>query len=173
VAWEARNVVRRILASSRYFIAIAVLGSFLAAVALIVYGALVVLEVTWHAFSADIDPEGAKKLAVQFIEIIDLFLLGTVLYIVALGLYELFIDNRLPLPEWLLIDDLDDLKDKLIGVVIVLLGVTFLGKVVIWDGSRDILYFGGAVALVILALGGFLAIGGQKGRGSKKLGDQA
>ena len=161
-------MVRTVLASSRYFIAIAVLGSFLAAVALIVYGALVVVEVTWHAYSRDISADGAKTLAVEFIEMIDLFLLGTVLYIVALGLYELFIDSRLPMPEWLLIHDLDDLKYKLIGVVIVLLGVTFLGKVVTWDGSRDILYFGGAVALVIAALGGFLAISGSKGRGGDK-----
>src|SRR2546430_666113 len=96
---------------------------------------------------------------------IDLFLLGTVLYIVALGLYELFIDDRLPMPAWLLIQDLDDLKNKLIGVVIVLLGVTFLGKVVTWDGDRNILFFGGASALVIIALGGFTAISARVAHG--------
>lgn len=151
-------MIRTILASSRFFIAIAVLGAFIAAVSLIVYGGLVVVDTTWHAFSNEIDSAHAKELAVEFIELIDLFLLGTVLYIVALGLYELFIDDKLPMPRWLLIRDLDDLKDKLIGVVIVLLGVTFLGKVVTWDGSRDIVYFGGAISLVIAALGGFVAI---------------
>jgi uncharacterized membrane protein YqhA len=155
-------MVKTILASSRFFIAIAVLGSFVAAVALIVYGGLVVVEVTWKAFSKEISAEGSKELAVDFIELIDLFLLGTVLYIVALGLYELFIDDDLPMPEWLLIHDLDDLKDKLIGVVIVLLGVTFLGKVVTWNGDKSIIYFGGAIALVILALGVFLAINHRK-----------
>lgn len=155
-------MVERDLASSRFFVAIAVLGSFVAAVALIVYGGLVVAEVTWKAFSHEISPEGSKELAVDFIEIIDLFLLGTVLYIVSLGLYELFIDDDLPMPEWLLIHDLDDLKDKLIGVVIVLLGVTFLGKVVTWDGSVNIFYFGGAIGVVILALGGFLYISARK-----------
>lgn len=155
-------MIRTVLASSRFFVAIAVLGSFLAAVAVIVYGGLVVLKVARDAFSADITPDGAKALAVELIETIDLFLLGTVLYIVALGLYELFIDDRLPMPDWLLIRDLDDLKDKLIGVVIVLLGVTFLGKVVTWDGSRDILFFGGAIALVIAALGGFIAVSARK-----------
>jgi uncharacterized membrane protein YqhA len=160
-------MLRTILASSRFFIAIAVLGSFIASVALIVYGGIVVIDVTWHAFSGEFSPEGAKDLAVEFIEMIDLFLLGTVLYIVALGLYELFIDAELPMPNWLLIQDLDDLKDKLIGVVIVLLGVTFLGKVVTWDGTRDILYFGVAIGIVILALGGFSAIAPRKGRGKK------
>ena len=162
-----KQVLRTILASSRFFIAIAVLGSFVAAVALIVYGGIVVVDVTWQAFSDGFGPDGAKDLAVEFIEMIDLFLLGTVLYIVALGLYELFIDSELPLPEWLVIHDLDDLKDKLIGVVIVLLGVTFLGKVVTWDGNRNILYFGAAIGIVILALGGFSAIAARRGHGGK------
>jgi len=162
------QVLRTVFASSRFFIAIAVLGSFIAAVALIVYGGLVVVEVTWDAFSAEISPEGSKELAVEFIQLIDLFLLGTVLYIVALGLYELFIDDELPLPQWLLIHDLDDLKDRLIGVVIVLLGVTFLGKVVTWDGDRNIVYFGGAIAMVILALGAFLAVSVRKSHSARK-----
>jgi uncharacterized membrane protein YqhA len=164
-------VIRTILASSRFFIAIAVLGAFLAAVALITYAAFVVFEVTWDAFSHDINVEHAKSLAVEFIELIDLFLLGTVLYIVALGLYELFIDDKLPMPRWLIIRDLDDLKDKLLGVVIVLLGVTFLGKVVTWDGDRDIVYFGAAIAAVIAALGGFVAIS-RKGHDKSHASDQ-
>lgn len=151
-------MLRTILASSRFFIAIGVFGAFVAAVSLIIYAGLVVFQVTWDAFSQDISPEHAKTLAVEFIELIDLFLLGTVLYIVALGLYELFIDDKLPMPRWLLIRDLDDLKDKLLGVIIVLLGVTFLGKVVTWDGNTDIVYFGAAIAAVIAALGGFVAI---------------
>ena len=37
-------------------------------------------------------------------------------------------------------------------VVILLLGVTFLGQAVTWSGSENIIYFGGAIALVILGL---------------------
>jgi uncharacterized membrane protein YqhA len=160
---EGRSLVRTILASSRFFIAIAVLASFVSAIALIVYCGVVVLDATRDAFTGHFTPEGAKDLAVEFIEMIDFFLLGTVLYIVALGLYELFVDDQLPMPGWLRIHDLDDLKDKLMGVVIVLLGVTFLGRVVTWDGSNNILYFGTAIALVILALGAFLAINARFG----------
>ena len=54
------------------------------------------------------------------IEITDIILLGTVLYIVALGLYQLFIDHNLALPRWLKVNDLTDLKRDLIGVVVVL-----------------------------------------------------
>jgi uncharacterized membrane protein YqhA len=88
----------------------------------------------------------------SFVEMIDLFLLGAVLYIVALGLYQLFIDDTLELPRWLEVHDLDDLKAKVIGVIIVLLGVIFLGNVINWDGQRDILALGISVSLVMAAL---------------------
>ncbi len=39
------------------------------------------------------------------------------LYIIAIGLYELFIDSRIPVPPWLRIDDIDDLKHKLVSVM--------------------------------------------------------
>ncbi len=152
-------MLRRILAASRYLVVIAVLGSFLAFVTIIIYGGATVIgiiaEVITHPqFTAN----GSKHLAVECIEIIDLFLLGTVLYIIALGLYELFISS-LAMPSWLEISSLDDLKSKLIGVVVVLLVVTFLGSVVTWDGSNTILSLGIAVGVVLFALGFYFNIG--------------
>jgi uncharacterized membrane protein YqhA len=146
-------MVRRILASSRYFIAAAVLGSFLSSVVLILTGVIAVVEVALEAIRHPAtDVAEAKHFAVDFIQMTDVFLLGTILYIVALGLYELFVDPELPMPGWLRIRDLDDLKERLIGVIIVLLGVTFLGSAVTWDGTDDILSYGIAIAVVILAL---------------------
>jgi uncharacterized membrane protein YqhA len=145
--------VRRILASSRYVIAIASFGTFVSGTILLIFGVLSVLDITLEAFiNLDLSAHGVEQLAVDFIKLTDVFLLGTVLYIVALGLYELFFDPTLPLPPWLIIKDLDDLKEKLVGVIVVLLGVTFLGEVVSWDGQSDILRLGIAVALVIAAL---------------------
>lgn len=147
-------MLRRILASSRYLVVIAVIGSFLASLVVLVYGGLTVLSIGLDAFShGAFNVNGAKHLSVEFIEVIDLLLLGTVLYIIALGLYELFIDETLPTPSWLVITTLDDLKAKLTGVIIVLLAVTFLAEVVNWDGSSNILYLGVAVGLVLFALG--------------------
>jgi uncharacterized membrane protein YqhA len=82
--------------------------------------------------------------------------LSTVFYVIAVGLYELFIQDNLPLPKWLEFHTLDDLKDKLVGVIVVALAALFLGQTVSWDGKTDLLGYGVAVALVIAALTYFL-----------------
>lgn len=141
---------RRMLGSSRYFIVVAVIGSFIASASAMVYGGLATALIVLRTFGAgDFSQTGAKLLAVDLVTMIDLFLLGTVMYIFAVGLYELFIDASLPMPAWLRIATLDDLKERLLGVVAVLLAVTFLGSAVTWDGSTDILALGVAIALVM------------------------
>jgi uncharacterized membrane protein YqhA len=145
--------VQRLLGSSRWIILLAVIGAFFSAMVLLIYAAGVVF-VTIKNLVTDLhfSEKGAKDLSVTFIQLVDLFLLGTVIYIIAIGLYELFIDDTLPMPAWLHIGTLDSLKEKLIGVVILLLGVTFLGQAVTWSGAENIIYFGGAIALVMLGL---------------------
>ncbi|MEO7911890.1 MAG: YqhA family protein [Roseiflexaceae bacterium] len=149
----------RIISASRYLIAIAVICIFITGLALLVYGASETFELVTHLFNDSVNAKSAKVQVLAAIELVDLFLLATVLFVIAIGLYELFIDDNLPLPDWLEIHTLDDLKDKLIGVVIVVLSVLFLGQVISWDGQRDLLGFGAAIALVVAALTYFL---GQK-----------
>ena len=151
-------MLRPVLNASRYLLVAAVLGSLVAALALFAYGVAETVTVVVEVVAkADVSSKGAKALALAFIEIVDLYLLGTVFLIIALGLYELFIDPNLDLPDWLTFSSFDDLKNKLIGVVIVVLAVLFLGNVVSWDGSRDLLGIGAGVALVIGALTFFLS----------------
>ena len=145
--------MRTVLASSRYFIAAAVLGTFLSSVILIISGILAVLEIAWDQISdREIGVQSTKAISFEFLELIDIFLLGTALYVIALGLYQLFVDQDLPLPPWLVISDFDVLKQRLIGVVIVLLGVSFLGVAVHWQGGKDIAYLGAGTGFVVLAL---------------------
>lgn len=160
-------MLKPVLAASRYLVIAAVLGSLAAAFALFAYGiAEIVVVIVETIAKGEVSSKGGKALALAFIEIVDLFLLGTVLLMIALGFYELFIDSDLKLPEWLQIRTFDDLKNKLVGVVIVVLGVMFLGFVVAWDGSRNLLGIGVAIALVIAALTYFLST--VKGGGSDK-----
>jgi uncharacterized membrane protein YqhA len=148
-----RKLVPRLLGSSRWGILFGVIGAFLSALMLLIYGVLVVFSTMIDTIRAgEISTDGAKGLAVDVIQMVDLFLLGTVVYIVALGLYELFIDDDLPIPAWLEIHSLDDLKSKLIGVVVLLLGVTFLGAAVSSKDSDQLLELGLAIGAVIVAL---------------------
>jgi uncharacterized membrane protein YqhA len=145
--------MRNILAGSRFFIALAAFGTFLSSVALIVSGVISVFRVTLDAIrDSDSGVLASKHLAVDFLQLVDIFLLGTALYIIALGLYELFVDDSLPMPKWLVIATFEDLKEKLIGVIIVLLGVSYLGTAVTWVGDKSILNLGVATGAVILAL---------------------
>lgn len=92
---------------------------------------------------------------------VDDYLLATVLLIFALGLYELFI-SKIDQAEQdtrhssriLLIKNLDDLKDRLAKVVLMILIVTFFKNVVhtSFEQPLNILYLGGGILLVALAL---------------------
>src|SRR5918998_4755826 len=151
--------LRNVFAASRFIIGFAVLGSFVGSAILLVTATITLFSIAWNEI-VNFDPNDLggrhsriESLAVDLIEITDVILLGTVLYIVALGLYQLFIDQTLVLPRWLKVNNLTDLKRDLIGVVVVLLGVSFLGEVVNWQGQHDIFPLGAGIALVIAALG--------------------
>ena len=141
--------MHQLLSKSRYLIILAVFGSLLCATTLLIHSLFHSLGLAHEALQGHI---GGKKLAVAAIELVDIFLLATVFYIVALGLYELFIDDTLKVPHWLEIHDLDDLKSRLLGVVVTVLGVLFLGQVVTWDGQRDLMGYGFSIAAVIAAI---------------------
>ncbi len=149
------GVLRKILAGSRFLIIISVLGTLIGSIIVLGYGAVTVIGVLLsiilqHEFSTN----EVKIVAASSIELIDLFLLSTILYIVSIGLYKLFIDETLPLPSWLVITDLNDLKERILGVIMVLLAISFLGYLVEWHfGDFSIVTVGASVALVLFAIG--------------------
>lgn len=148
---------RRAAGLTRYIVGLPVLGLFVGATTLFIMASVESARVVAHVVSGE---SGEKQAVLDFIELADVYLLATVLYIMSLGLFELFIDDSLPLPEWLEIHTLDDLKEKLIGVVIVVLAVTFLGQAVKGAEPLDLAYLGGGIALVIASLSYFLKRGG-------------
>jgi uncharacterized membrane protein YqhA len=160
-------MIARLVSSSRFMIILAVVGTFLAATTLLLYGVYDIVKIIGDLIG-NIGGVKSKQLLLDTIEVIDVFLLSTVFYVIAVGLYELFIQDNLPLPEWLEFHDLDDLKSKLVAVIVVALAVLFLGQVVSWDGTRDLLGFGVANALVIGALTLFLNLKPTKLKASKE-----
>jgi len=152
-------MLKSLLNGSRFLVLAAVVGSLAGAAALFIYGLVdTVVVIARTIATGEVSTTGAKQVMLYFIEIFDLFLLGTVMLIMALSLYELFFDSDLKLPARLEIHTFEDLKSNLVTVVIVVMAVTFLGQIVSWNGESDLLGFGVVVAFVIAALNFYLLI---------------
>ena len=104
----------------------------------------------------------SRELILGSVKLIDLVLLATVLQIVGVGLYSLFIDDRVPMPSWLKIASIGDLKRELATVVIVVLAVVFLEEVVTWGSERNLLPLGAGIAAVVAALSFFLRVAADR-----------
>jgi uncharacterized membrane protein YqhA len=145
------------LRHARYLFLFAVGSTLLAAALVMLYGTVqlvaFVVELVRHG---SISNQWGAELRLTVIEVVDLFLIGTVLFVIAVGLYQLFGTTMMPVPRWLLVHDVGDLERKLIGLVVTVLSVVFLGQVVTWDGQRDLLGFGVAVGAVVAGLAFFL-----------------
>lgn len=147
------SVIPRMVASSRFFVLVATISLFLAFMAVMVSTIITVVLTIVHAVGGDL---GQNEMIGKLIKQADYALLAMVLYVLALGLYSLFVDDRVPMPAWLRIHDLGHLKELLAGVVVVAIAVIFLGWALTWDGKSDILALGAGSAAVIGGLALFL-----------------
>lgn len=95
---------------------------------------------------------------------IDAVLVGVIFFIIGLGLFELFIRPIDNLPEWFKIENIDQLKAMLIKVIVVVMGVSFTGRIITWDGESNLLGYGVGLAAVILALSYFLSVKNKEGK---------
>jgi len=150
------SIVWLLANSSKWLFALTVIGSALIAVVLFVYGFLLSLIAVYYgitSFSLDMTViKGQLAIAIQ---IIDIFLVATVFYLISLGFYELFI-AKAPLPGWVQIRNLDDLKTKLLGLTVIALAVIFLGYALTLKEGTGIFEFGAGVALMIGAISAYL-----------------
>ncbi len=146
-------MIRRILGTSRFLVILAVLGTFITSATLQIFGLLRVVALVIDLIrSGELTAAAGKSLIAYTVGIIDIFLIGTVMFVISAGLYQLFVSPNVALPGWLKIESLDDLKDNLTEVIIVALLVAFLGQAVEWTGDVSILAFGLAVAAVVAAV---------------------
>ena len=131
---------------TRYAVVVPALASILGALLLMAQGSIEMVMVVIDAISNELT---LKESIVDVLTAIDAILLGTVLLVIGYGIYELFIDAEIDVPTWLRVDDLDDLKSKLIGVVVAIIAVVFVGVFVDTDRSDDVVSYGlGAGAIV-------------------------
>ncbi len=139
--------MKRILGLARFAVVIPAIASIIGALLLMAQGSISMVTVVIEAISND---SSLKESIVDVLTAIDAILLGTVLLVIGYGLYELFIDANLDVPLWLRVNNLDDLKSKLIGVVVAIIAVVFVGVFVDSNRSEDVISYGvGAGALVV------------------------
>ena len=148
----------RFLAACRFLLVIPVIGCVLLTAGVVIMGIGRIVTAGAHLLQVgDFSAKASKTMSLAVIEIIDLFLVGTVAYIAAVGLYKLFISNAdIELPMRLKINTLKDLENKIIGVIVAALTVAFLGKAASGYEPETLLSYGAGIALVIAALGFFV-----------------
>jgi len=153
--------MRRILELSRYIVVLPVIGSILGAIALMLIG---VWEVGTSILKIGDTEATLKDTVVGILTAVDTLLLATVLLVIGYGLYELFVDAEITLPKWLVTNNLDDLKNKLIGVVVTIIAVVFLGQLVDNQSSYDVLLAGVGSGALVLALAAFVYATNRDGK---------
>jgi len=137
-----------ILEKSRYLAIVGVISLLVAAVAAFAWGTLK----TFHAVMLVIETMGRDAgITIEFIEIIDSFLIATAILIFTVSLYELFI-GEINVPEWMLAHNLYELKAKLSSMVVLVMGVKFLQKILEVKNATDLLQTGLAIAVVSAVL---------------------
>lgn len=151
-------MIVKFLAACRYLLLIPVLGCIIMTAGVVVMGfGRIVTSVKRLQALGTFSPKASKLVSIAAIEIIDLFLVATIAYITAIGIYKLFIDKKnIQFPMRIKINSLNDLENKIIGVIIAALAVAFLGNAAGAENYTSILYYGGGIAMVIAALAFFL-----------------
>ena len=152
---------------TRFIILLAVISSLLASFAMFYIATVDTFFTLKHLLNyadASMDPALRINLRDQtiahIVEIVDGFLLASVLLIFAMGLYELFISKIAAAQgdqvatNVLHIKNLDDLKNRLAKVILMILIVTFFENVISleFNSAESLLYLSGSIALIGLAL---------------------
>ena len=154
-----------LLWNSRLIVLVAVLASLVVAMVMFFIATVDVWTLVTH-LGGYASLQGEERLAFRtetiasVVEVVDGYLVATIMFIFSLGLYELFV-SRIDAAEGsefaqrvLLIRSLDDLKDRLAKLVLLILVVKFFEHALIlkYTGPLDLLQLAGGVLLVSLAL---------------------
>jgi uncharacterized membrane protein YqhA len=144
------------LKALRLVMVLGIAALLLASATLLLYGVVETIRQIVRLVVPGPEPMTNRDIFLSSIKLIDLILLATIMQVVGIGLYSLFVNRNLPVPDWLRTAHVDDLKLKLAGIVAIMLGVLFLEQVFYWGSDRDLLPLGIGIAAVILALSYFI-----------------
>ena len=161
------KVFETLLWNSRFVVIVAVVVSLITSFAMFYMASVDAFYLVSHLgdyLSADLIGEARKDFRAEtvthVVEVIDGYLLATVLLIFSLGLYELFIskieqaEDSETSSSVLAIHSLDDLKTRLGRVIIMILIVNFFEHAISMDfhGALELLALSGGIALIGVTL---------------------
>jgi len=148
---------------SRFIVLLAVIFGLIGAFVLFIVASMDIWDVTVFTFTSIINhahPEHFHEdIVAGIIGAVDLYLIAVVMFIFAFGIYELFIseiDEAIEDPKSskiLAIHSLDQLKDKIAKVIVMVLVVNFFQRVLHTEFTTalEMLYF--ALSIAALAVG--------------------
>lgn len=161
------SAFEKFLWNSRLIVLVAVLASLAGSIAMFYVATIDVVDLSRHllhyhdsGLSPDARTELRSTIITHLVEVVDGYLLAAIMLIFSLGLYELFV-SRIEAAEGsefaarlLLIRSLDDLKDRLAKVVLLILVVKFFEYALRlkFETPLDLLYLAVGVFLMAAAL---------------------
>ena len=153
-------IFERAIWNFRVFILVPVIFSLLSALRLIVIGTVDI----WAGLVLAIDPQDPEgEITIQIVAYIiggvDYYLIGIVLFIFAFGIYELFISEiniKNQDSSILQSHSLDELKGKLVNVIVVALIVSLFKQMISLDIKQlsDVIYI--ALAILLISISQYL-----------------
>ena len=159
------QIFEKSLWSSRFVVILAVIFGLVGAVALFAVASFDVYDTAKYVFVSYFNhthPENFHEDVVGgIIGAVDLYLIGVVMLLFSFGLYELFISDIDAAREdeekenkILAIHSLDQLKDKISKVIVMVLVVGFFQKVghTEYNGALEMLYFSLSITAVAVGL---------------------
>lgn len=158
------NRLEKLLWNVRYVTLLAVILSIISSIYLMILGSWEIIEaILFYNPLIDSSISENNELLFKIISSIDLFLIAIVLLIFGFGIYELFVSeidftHSKFKESTLIIRDLDQLKNKIIKVIIIVLIVKFFEKILKYSESfsstTDIFYFG--LSILSICVGYYL-----------------
>jgi len=150
--------------STRFIVVLAVIFGLIGAIALFVVASFDVYDTAKYVLTTYVSHAHPKNFHEDvvggIIGAVDLYLIGVVMLLFAFGLYELFIsdidiakEDETRENKILAIHSLDQLKDKISKVIVMVLVVGFFQKVghTEYNGALEMLYF--ALSITAVAVG--------------------
>ena len=158
------RVFEGLIWNSRFIVILAVVFGLIGAIILFIVASMDIWQVAVYTFNTIVSHAHPEKfhedIVSGIIGAVDLYLIAVVMFIFSFGLYELFISDIDQAEgkngsKLLAIHNLDQLKDKIAKVIVMVLVVSFFQKVLhtSFTTPLEMLYF--ALSITALAVGLF------------------